>query len=38
VTREFITMSVTGARKTTTNDVLKRLAKALGLPVANLLK
>jgi transcriptional regulator with XRE-family HTH domain len=37
VTKNYITMLETGARKTPSLPVLKRLAKALGVPVTELL-
>jgi transcriptional regulator with XRE-family HTH domain len=37
VTKNYITMLETGARKTPSLRVLKRLAKALGVPVTELL-
>ena len=37
VTKNYITMLETGARKTPSLPVLKRLAKALGAPVTELL-
>ncbi len=38
VTREYITMIETGARKNPTVDTLKRLAKALKVKVGELLE
>lgn len=37
VTKNYITMLETGARKAPSLPVLKRLAKALGVPVTELL-
>jgi transcriptional regulator with XRE-family HTH domain len=38
VTKQYITMLERGARKTPSLPVLKRLAKALGVPVTELLQ
>lgn len=38
VTGAYITMLETGARKNPTVDTLKKIAKALGVPVTDLLK
>ena len=38
VTKQYVTMLERGARKTPSLPVLKRLARALGVPVAELLE
>lgn len=38
VTRPYLTMLETGAKKNPSLDILKRLAKALGVPLAELLE
>jgi transcriptional regulator with XRE-family HTH domain len=38
VTRPYLTMLETGAKKNPSLDVLKRLARALGVPVTELLE
>lgn len=38
VTRPYLTMLETGAKKNPSLEILKRLAKALGVPVTELLE
>ncbi len=38
ISREYVALMETGAKKNPTIDVLKKLAKALGVPVGDLLE